>query len=225
MRHGLKVGGMVITSDNSAGIGEKMRDVVKAPDSVTAKFAARVALLEQWTAGSEPIAVLLHNFSGVSQWQCYIEGITEVFTEADLEPPPISGSSETNMETLQSGLAVTMIGKEERGLAPAESLSWFIYGVPLVGAEVLAHPQQLADLQLIKTALASGIIERVWPVGSKGIAAEFSLLFGRPLQISAPLNMQASGGPATCVLLGVKPAAAERAKQHFGEFFVEASFK
>ena len=225
MRHGLKVEGLVITSDNSAGIGEKEWDTVKAPDSLTAKFAARVALLEQWAAGSEPSAILLHNFSGVSQWQRYIEGITEVFIEADLELPPISGSSETNMETMQSGLAVTMIGKEKRKLAPAESLSWFIYGVPLVGAEVLAHPQQLANLQLIKTALASGIIERVWPVGSKGIAAEISLLFGRPLEISAPLNMQASGGPSTCVLLGVKPAMAERAQKHFGKFFVEASVK
>lgn len=224
MRHGLKVEGLIITSDNSAAIGEKEWDTIKVPDSVTSKFAARVALLEQWAAGSEPSAILLHNFSGISQWQRYIEGITEVFIEADLELPTISGSSETNMKTMQSGLAVTMIGKEKWKLAPAESLSWFIYGVPLVGAEVLAHPQKLADLQLIKTALASGIVERVWPIGSKGIAHEVEFMMGRQMKISTTLDAQSSSGPATCVLLGALPANTERAEKHFGQFLSTIQF-
>lgn len=225
MRHGLTVEGLIITSDNSAGIGEKEWDVVTAPDYITAKFAARVALIEQWAAGSEPFAVLLHNFSGAAQWQRYIEGITETFAEAEMKLPPISGSSETNMDTMQSGLAVTMIGKQTRNPAPAESLIWFIYGVPLVGEAVLTHQHQLADLLLMKIALESGIIERVWPVGSKGIAHEAELLMGRSMEISAAHDIQSSSGPATCVLLGALPAHVDRTKKHFGQFLLPIEFK
>lgn len=225
MRHELTVDGLVVTSDNSAGIGEKEWDTVKAPDIVTAKFAARVALLEQWAAGSEPQAMLLHNFSGAVQWDRYMAGIAELFAEAEMEMPPVSGSSETNMETLQSGLAVTMLGKQIRSSATAESLSWFVYGVPLVGEAVLVHQDRAADLKLIKSGLESGIIDRVWPVGSKGIAREFELLMGRRVEVSAAVNIHSSGGPGTCVLLGLQPENSEQLQKHFGKFLFALAFK
>nr|WP_316046884.1 hypothetical protein [Planococcus glaciei] len=84
-----------------------------APDRITAKFAARVALLEQWAAGSEPEVILLHNFSGEAQWNRYVEGIKEQFEEIGIEMPQLAGSSETNMPTLQSGIAVTMLGRQK----------------------------------------------------------------------------------------------------------------
>ncbi|MDQ0428286.1 hypothetical protein QOZ98_001112 [Planomicrobium stackebrandtii] len=225
MRHELLIDGFVITSDNSAAIGEKLQDVVYAPDSITAKFAARVALLEQWAAGSEPQAVLLHNFSGVEQWNAYLAGLTELFAEAETVLPPISGSTETNMPTLQSGIAVTMIGKQNRDLAPAESLRWFVYGVPLVGEEVLTKTDQIADLGLIRKAFDSAVIERIWPVGSKGIAQEAALLMDRHVEVSADLDLNCSGGPATCVLLGVNPANKERAQRYFGKNLFLMEFK
>ena len=217
MRHELSIDGFIITSDNSAAIGEKPQDVVYAPDAVTAKFAARVALLEQWAAGSEPLALLLHNFSGADQWDAYMAGIAELFAEAQMPLPPISGSTETNMPTQQSGIAVTLIGKQHRKQTPAESLQWFVYGVPLVGKDVLAKQGQTADLGLIKKAFESALIERIWPVGSKGIAHEVALLMGRPVEVATALDMNSSGGPATCVLVGVMPENAERAQHYFGE--------
>lgn len=217
MRHELLMDGFIITSDNSAGIGGKEQDVVHAPDAVTAKFAARVALLEQWAAGSEPQAVLLHNFSGAAHWDAYMAGIAELFAEAQTALPPISGSTETNMPTLQSGIAVTMIGKQQRKQAAAESLHWFIYGVPLVGEDVLSKSGQIADLALIKNAFEAALVERIWPVGSKGIAHEVELLMGRQAEISAVPDINSSGGPATCVLVGVLPAASKLVQQHFGE--------
>lgn len=217
MRHEILLDGFVITSDNSAAIGEKPQDAVHAPDSVTAKFAARVALLEQWSAGSEPQAVLLHNFSGAKQWDAYVAGIAELFAEAETELPPISGSTETNMTTLQSGIAVTLIGKQHRTLAPAETLQWFVYGVPLVGEDVLAKADQVADLAVIKRAFESELIERVWPVGSKGIAHEVELLMGRRVGLSTVVDQNSSGGPATCVLVGVLPENSGRVQEYFGE--------
>ncbi|ANU10024.1 hypothetical protein A1A1_06307 [Planococcus antarcticus DSM 14505] len=225
MRHEIWIDGFVITSDNAAGIGEKQHDVVFASNTTTAKFAARVALLEQWAAGSEPEAVLLHNFSGASQWDDYVAGLTELFTEAETVLPSISGSTESNMPTLQSGIAVTMIGKQQRNLVPADSLSWFAYGVPLVGEEVRTKANQIADIGSIKKALEIALIERVWPVGSKGIAQEFELLMERRVGMSTALDVETSGGPATCVLVGVQQSNAERAQRYFGESLFSIEFE
>lgn len=204
MRHELTVMGMVITTDNSAAVGEKEQDAVKAPDHITAKFAARVALLEQWAAGSEPEAILLQNFSGAVHWESYIAGIQELLEEAGLPQTPVSGSSETNMETLQSALAVTMIGKHVGGTDDSD-LEWLVYGKPLTGKDVLDNPGEIADLKKIRELMKRKLIHRIWPVGSKGIAAEMELMLNKNVIISAPgLDLFVSGGPATSVLVGVR---------------------
>ncbi|WKA57905.1 alpha-ribazole-5-phosphate synthase [Planococcus shenhongbingii] len=217
MRHELQMGEWVITSDNSAAIGEKPHDVVAASDKITAKFAARVALLEQWAAGSDPEAILLHNFSGETQWNRYAEGIHELFAEIGIEAPKIAGSSETNMETLQSGLAVTMLGRRREEIN-SESLQWFIYGMPLVGKEVLEKREQIADMKKIYEALRERLAAQIWPVGSKGIAKEAEHLFGRKISMAAEVDLEVSGGPASCVLIGVRPEQIESLKLHFGQY-------
>lgn len=225
MRHEISIDGFVITSDNSAAIGEKQQDVVQAPDSITAKFAARVALLEQWAAGSEPQAVLLHNFSGAAHWDAYTAGIADLFAEAEIQLPPISGSTETNMVLLQSGIAVTIIGKQHRLLPAAESLQWFVYGMPLVGENVLAKADQIADLAVIKQAVESELIQRVWPVGSKGIAHEVELLMGKSVKFSAALDVDSSAGPATCVLVGAIPEKRKHVQDYFGGHLFSIDFQ
>lgn len=218
MRNGIELDGWVITSDNSAGIGGKELDVVNAPDQLTAKFAARVALLEQWAAGSEPEAVLVHNFSGDAQWAFYKAGIEEIFQEADMDMPQIGGSSETNMATLQSGIAVTMLGRQRRSVR-SEPLQWFVYGKPLVGKAVLEQKEAVADLKKIRTAIQSGLVTRIWPIGSKGIEPEVRQLFGETANVSADVDLTASAGPACCVLLGVQKERAKEAALFFGEFW------
>ncbi|WP_203332142.1 alpha-ribazole-5-phosphate synthase [Planococcus beigongshangi] len=224
MRHELQLDGWIITTDNSAGIGEKPLDAVKAPAFITAKFAARVALLEQWAAGSEPQAVLLQNFSGASQWGRYIAGIEELFEEAGLDLIPITGSSETNMETLQSGIAVTMLGKRVRDIGYSD-LQWFAYGMPLAGDEVLKNIDQIADLKKIHGAVQQKMISRLWPVGSKGIAAEVELMMGKAVSVTADLDLVASGGPAASVLIGIREEKVEAAKEYLGEPFYPLFFK
>ncbi|MGO1057575.1 alpha-ribazole-5-phosphate synthase [Planococcus sp. FY231025] len=216
MRHELQLGDWIVTSDNSAAIGEKPADAVFAADSTTAKFAARVALLEQWAAESEPEALLVHNFSGEAQWTLYLEGITDLFTELGRPLPQLAGSSETNMATLQSGIAVTMLGKRKRKVVQPDGLYWYIYGMPLVGKAVLEQSESMADLKKIADALSSGLIQRVWPVGSKGIAEEAELLFGQQVHLLADIDMDASAGPASCVLIGAASADTKVLKMHFG---------
>ncbi|HSI67756.1 MAG TPA: alpha-ribazole-5-phosphate synthase [Planococcus sp. (in: firmicutes)] len=217
MRHELVLGEWIVTTDNSAGIGEKPMDTVAAPDRLTAKFATRVALLEQWAAGSEAEAVLLHNFSGADQWAEYVDGIEELLEEAGLHGIPVTGSSETNIETLQSGIAVTIFGKRTRSSAAAD-LDWFVYGVPLSGEDVLERSWEVADMRKLREALQDGIVERVWPVGSKGVAHETELLLSRKVQPVAEIDIFASGGPSSCVLLGVRPERIGVMEMHFGNF-------
>lgn len=216
MRHELELGNWIVTSDNSAAIGEKPADNVFAPDAVTAKFAARVALLEQWAAGSEPQALLLHNFSGEAEWEHYMQGIEELFAEIGRPMPQCAGSSESNMATLQSGIAVTMFGKRKGKLNQPSGLSWYIYGQPLVGKDVLEQSEQVADLKKIADALSDGLIQRVWPVGSKGIAKEAELLFGQKVDVSEIVDTAASAGPASCVLIGVSSKERKPLEKHFG---------
>lgn len=216
MRNAMIVEGLIITSDNSAAIGEKLHDEIRVSDALVAKFAARVALAEQWAAGGEVSAIVLHNFSGEQQWPRYLDGIKQLFSELNHLLPPISGSTESNMATLQSGLAVTMIGRRVREQQDASKLNWFAYGEPLVGEAVIEQPDSIADLRMVKTALDKGWIDRVWPVGSRGIAHEAGQLFGKEVLLVDDLPIGESAGPATCLLIGIKESQIERASNHFG---------
>lgn len=212
----MQLGDWIVTTDNSGGIGEKMDDLVAVPDRITARFATRVALLEQWTAGAEPEAVLLHNFSGDASWDRYCEGICDVFDEIGIAMPPISGSSETNMSLRQSAVAVTLMGKQT--LESSESTGdWYTYGTPLLGEEVLTKESEIASLTVLEEARRNGLIQRLWPVGSSGILAEWRAVTGEPNRGAAsPLDITSSAGPATVVLLQIDAEKLSDAKRHFG---------
>lgn len=217
MRNAIDIGnGFIVTTDNSGGIGEKLQDIVNVPDRVTAYFAARVALLEQWATHAEPVSILIHNFSGSASWESYVAGVTDLFHESGLEVPPINGSSETNMELVQSAMAVTIIGKKMEAPAPKKSV-WFTYGTPLVGEEVRNRVDEIASAQLIHEAMKSGIVHQIWPVGSSGILQEVRLLTGiKEARVETALDSMKSAGPSTVVLLAIPEMNIEEAKALFG---------
>lgn len=217
MRHAIQLNGMIVTTDNSGGIGEKKADLIFVKDEVTAKFAARVALLEQWAANAEPSAILIHNFSGEQSWGKYVQGIADLFREIGIEVPTISGSTETNMPLNQSALAVTMIGEVVR-FPRDEELRWFTYGTPLVGDEVIEQTEKIASVQKIYEAFQKGLIERIWPVGSCGILHEVRMLTRNDEAIVKSIhNTAKSAGPATVILMGVKEHQRTNALAFFGD--------
>ncbi|MBO0589566.1 hypothetical protein [Sporosarcina sp. E16_8] len=217
MRNAIDIGnGFIVTTDNSGGIGEKLQDIVIVPDRITAYFAARVALLEQWASHAEPVSILIHNFSGNASWESYVAGVTDLFHEAGLEVPPINGSSETNMELVQSAMAVTIIGKKRAALTQ-ENCAWFTYGTPLVGDEVRNRADEIASTRLIHEAMKSGIVHQIWPVGSKGILQEVRLLTGmKEARVETILDPMKSAGPSTVVLLAVEKMKIEEAEALLG---------
>lgn len=208
---------IIITTDNSGGIGEKQHDVVVSADEQTAYYATRVALLEQWAANAVPAAILLHNFSGKSSWNRYVQGITQLFEELAEPVPEITGSSETNMQLMQSAVAVTMIGTRQSD-ERSDSLQWYCYGKPLVGEEVMQCAHSIAAMTTIKQALQQKKIERIWPVGSAGIEDEMkSLLQVDDVQIICELDTKKSAGPATAVLIGVTKEQQNNLQAVFGD--------
>lgn len=215
MRNALTLpGGFIVSSDNSGGIGEKKADVVHAKNDIVSYFAARVALLEQWAAFSEVESVVVHNFTGKNAWKPYKEGVNRLLKEVNLPNVLIGGSSESNVELLQSAMSVTMIGRRKDIVdCPVK---WFIYGQPLVGNEVLKHIENVADIRIVKSAIDKGLVARIWPVGSKGIQAESRILMAEEgLRVISDLNVEKSAGPCTVILLGVPHQSVELASKHF----------
>ncbi|MGG2074202.1 hypothetical protein AB1J28_12705 [Lysinibacillus irui] len=219
MRNAMKVGTFIVTMDNAAAIGEKPQDVVSASDQLTAYMTARVTFLEQLAAQALPCQVLLANFSGDTAWTRYERGIQQVFEETGIACPAIAGSTESNMPTLQSGVAITMLGEiQQRQPFDHEQLSWYTYGLPLVGEEVLAHPEDVAQLQPIFQAWQAEIVQQVWPVGSKGLQGELARLFGQQ-QVESSLDLTKSAGPCSVILLGIDPKKEQQAQNYFQRNF------
>lgn len=207
--------GFVLTTDNSAGIGEKKADIVSTPDEIVSYFAARVALLEQWAAGATPVSIVVHNFSGNQSWGKYVVGIEKLFNEVGVKCPEITGSSETNMETLQSAIAVTILGEQQ--IENSNEIRWYVYGKPSVGEEVISDGDKIADLKKIREAISLGLVHKVWPVGSNGIKGECERL-GQNYYL-VDWDIEKSAGPATTVLLGIDIFKEKEAKLHFGDYF------
>lgn len=201
----------VVTVDNSGCIGEKELDVVHASNELTAYYTVRVALLEQWCAGAEPTNIFVSNFTGDSAWEDYEKGIRTAFDEIGVAMPPISGSTESNFNSLQSGICLMLIGKI-RFKYTKENLQWFVIGKPLVGQEVIQEAQHVAKLDELYNLFRLKIADQIWPVGSKGILAELErVLPGCKYKCS--IDLHRSSGPATSVIVGIKEANLDEFKK------------
>lgn len=210
MRNAIKINDCIITIDNSGCIGSKELDAVQVPDDITAYFTARTAILEQLCAGAVPMQLLMANFSGDAVWTSYEQGFKRAFDEMKLTMPPLTGSSESNFQALQSAVSLTIIGKKQfqRGI---EGCAYFVVGEPLVGGDVIANPEKIAKLHELYEGLTTGIIEAIWPTGSKGIAKEIERFIGQGY--TSDINLQTSAGPSCSVLVAVKPQQIETFKQ------------
>lgn len=211
MRNAIEINDCIITIDNSGCIGSKEFDEVQVPDDITAYFTARTAILEQLCAGAVPIQLLMANFSGDAVWASYEQGFKRAFEEMKLAMPPLTGSSESNFQALQSAVSLTIIGKKQFQRSP-EGCKYFIVGEPLVGRDVIANPEKIAKLHELYEGLTTGIIEAIWPTGSKGIAKEIERFIGQGY--TSEVNLQKSAGPSCSVLVAVKPQQIETFKKN-----------
>jgi len=218
---------IVISTDCSGAIGEKAGDEVYAPDRIVAYFSMRVAMMELMAVGGSASAVILSNFTGDQAWSEYMEGIQQVFTELEISPLPVIGSSETNMSLLQSAVGLTVLGgiyKERKRIkrTPADAC-FAVIGEPLVGAPVLTEKERVAPLSLFRKLLEIAEIYEVVPIGSKGILYEFGQLLKdnnlSDCNVHCFLDLYKSSGPATCFLISYSKSAEEMIQQVAGRYY------
>lgn len=199
----------LIASDISSGIGLQEHDVLHVPYSMVGAFATRVAMLEilsakgtvkaiQYLIGGDYDAVVIP----------VVQGIQEELQRAGIEAP-INGSHESNMEVTTTSVGITALGlgaPEVRG--DGESYAVYVLGHPLVGPEVIAHPEWIVTYEEVRRALAHPSTMRMVPIGSRGIRQELQVLAswqGADLEEIGMTDeeLDHSGGPATSVVVAV----------------------
>ena len=231
---------LVITSDNSGGIGTKEQDLVKIPYEVTGYYLFRVAVMECIAAGARPSSAVIQNFSGEEAWDELIKGVCKGLAELDMENLPVTGSTETNFLLSQSAVGINVIGlkynKDARDFSASDKISVGLVGLPLLGGEVVSQADDVAPLSVFGRLCTAVVDAAVWPVGSKGVLHELKRMIA---ELKLPVNGAAlhkdllsgcdvdglkSGGPGTCFLIAYLPEREQTIKEiagrHFRKLFV-----
>ncbi|MCF6137478.1 ATP-binding protein [Pseudalkalibacillus berkeleyi] len=196
---------LIITNDNSGGIGEKEQDFINVSYDLLSYYAYRVAVVECMATRGVPKSILLHNYCGEEHWDKLVSGVKTGLSEIGLDYVPINGSSESNYHLKQSAIGLVLIARSKAPNIRIPSLEpdyqFAVIGEPLVGQEVTEYKEQIAPLSVIQTI---STLEKVymWPVGSKGILTELNQMIGSDVkQIESKLDLLKSAGPSTCVII------------------------
>ncbi|MEX0975446.1 MAG: alpha-ribazole kinase [Bacillota bacterium] len=206
----------VIGCDSSGGIGPKERDVVKVPAYIVGRFTSRVALMEVLASGAIPAALVSTLCAEPDPTGIEVKrGIADELVEAGLAGEiALTGSSEKNVSTEQTGLGITVIGfaapSDLRFGMSLRDDDVVCIGVPKVGREVYLDDPEIVDTQTLRLLLALPGVHEVAPAGSRGIAheaRELATSAGLALELreSPGVNPSKSAGPATCLVASVEP--------------------
>jgi hypothetical protein len=214
---------LVVACDSLGGIGPKEADSSPAAAAETAHFAARVPLLEVLSAGAEPVMVV--NTLAVEADPTgaeMIAAVRELAAAAGLTAPDaVTGSTEENVPTRATGVGVTVLALAGRGdLRPGTSLPGD--RVVCLGEPVSAPARRpyvgdprLVALEELRAAVAVPGVHDALPVGSRGIRYELGELAATAglraqEEPGCALDLDGSGGPASCVLVSCAPDALGR---------------
>ena len=215
---------LVVACDSVGGIGPKPGDTVPADPYTVGYFAARTPLLEVLSIGATP-RLIINNlcFEAGPGADGMITAMLDLARELGLGPESVTGSTEDNVTTNTTGVGVTVIGLIDEstvrgGTSRAGDLIVCL-GLPRSAPAFDLTPtdREMPTIAEISRVLAIVGVREVLPVGSRGVAAECAALAGtanlrhqltdrHTLQDSG-FDVQASGGPASCVLVSLVGAA------------------
>ncbi len=214
---------LVIACDSDGAIGSKPNDVIKISNYALGRFAARVPLMEILCSGAVPLTVVdTLSVEMNPTGQEIIEGIVDEMVAAGIQSKDvITGSTEDNIPTLQTGIGVVVIGLvHSKDFRPGKSEAGDIVvciGLPKSGPDdhISLDDQEIISLASLRALNRIDLIHDLLPVGSRGIAYESSLLadtaelnFIREKEVT--IDIGKSAGPSTCIL-------ATLAEQHLSE--------
>jgi hypothetical protein len=209
---------LVIACDSVGGIGPRPGDTVAATAHTTGYFAVRTPLLEVLAIGAQP-RLIVNNlcFERGRDADEMIAAITGVAVEVGLDRSAVTGSTEDNVATTTSGIGITIVGSvAPGGLRSGRSRAGDLVACLGLPRSAPVHQLAVGDASMptiaeVRTALDVPGVREALPVGSAGIASEMSALagtarLGHNLRAGG-LDLAASGGPASCVLFSLDPAA------------------
>ena len=205
---------IVVGCDSCGGIGEKEGDTVKVPAKLVGKETAKTVLAELISIGAQPL--ILSDGLAVEMQDTgkkIIEGIKSTINMLNKCNIHLTGSTEDNIKTVQTGIGLTAIGIVEKvnlkyNITNSKDLA-VIIGKPLVGYEVVNNPDKVLDISDYEKIRKYSYIKEMIPVGSKGIEHEINeickysnLSFKYNKQLETDINK--SAGPACCCVVTIK---------------------
>lgn len=207
---------VVIACDSVGGIGPRPADLVRVPADVVAHFAARVPLLEVLCSGARPVALINTLCHDMAEATVFIDTFRAVASEVGIRPEAVTGSTEENVPSPATGVGVTVIGTLTGDLLTGGGRPGDVVicvGWPRSAPHdkiFIGHPD-IVPLSAVQALVATGAVHDALPVGSRGIGYEAGQLAessGCALTwLPHPLPLDASGGPASCVLLACDPTS------------------
>ncbi|MFP3719052.1 ATP-binding protein [Niallia circulans] len=217
---------LIISADNSGGIGQKEADQLSVPYDIVSYFSFRVAVMECMAAGGVPFSVVLQNFCGDDAWASLLAGIYKGIEELGLEREiGITGSTESNFSLRESAIGLTVLGKRIADSQNATIINgkMAVIGSPLVGEEVIRQEENVVPLAVF-FRVAKVDRCRIQPVGSKGILYELGQLKGDLIQeeeVQCSVDLLKSAGPATCFIVEYEKEVEAEIKRLTKGFFQE----
>lgn len=186
-------------------------DVVKISPDIVGYFGAHVALCENIAYGATPITIV--NTLSVEMNNTgkeIIKGIKKAAKLIDIDTENvITGSTEENFPTIQTGIGITVIGIKEKNInfkTEKENIA-ILVGLPKVGEEVL-NSNDILTLDILKRLRDNNYIHEIVPIGSKGILYEIneiSKLWDLEFKLlNYNVDLYKSAGPATCAVITLK---------------------
>ena len=215
---------LAIACDVAAYIGEKEEDVIRISPEMAGYYAAVVPIIELLALGAVPISVA--DTLGVEMeptGKRAIEGIKKAMDEAGISLDCLTGSTEDNIPTMSTTIGITIVSELKKDLIqqykPLIGQYVYLIGLPKMGKqfleeEILGGKGEVIDVSTVKQIRAMDGIGHMLPVGSKGIAYEVNVMANLEDLTMAwtdrlNLDLRASAGPATCMLVTCDKEGAE----------------
>ncbi|MBS4538567.1 selenophosphate synthase [Clostridium sp. D2Q-11] len=205
---------LVISCDSAGAIGEKEKDVITVSPKIVGYFTAHVALAEIYAIGSSPMTII--NTLSVEMnptGKLILEGIQELIKGLNIsEDIIVTGSTEENFSTLQTGMGITAIGiidkKEWKCPYTPKNTSIVVVGIPKLGSEIRKGDNEIISLNTIKKLKKMEFVHELLPVGSKGILEEVKEMartnnLNYHINENSTIDLYKSGGPSTCLIISV----------------------
>jgi hypothetical protein len=213
---------LVTAVDSDGAVGPKEHDVVHVGGYECGRFGTRVPLMEILACGAIPIAAFDQlSVEMFPTGQEIIRGVRDELTSVGLPNDfPLSGSTEDNLPTVQTGMGVVIVGIVAKSdFRPGSSKSGdniYCIGIPKSGPDdiIRLDDSEIADAKTVTSVCRSIPVHDVLPVGSKGISYEADQLGTTAhrtvtMKDDCPLSLEKSGGPTTCFLISIAGAQTE----------------